>query len=34
MFGFPNAFVEAALGVPATSRNWSTVTRVVALLRR
>jgi uncharacterized protein (DUF1697 family) len=33
MFGFPNAFVEAALGVPATSRNWSTVTRVVALLR-
>jgi uncharacterized protein (DUF1697 family) len=30
MYGFPNAFVEHALGVPATSRNWSTVTRIVA----
>ena len=30
-FGFPNNFIEAELGVPATSRNWSTVTRIVAL---
>jgi len=30
-YGFPNKFVEAELGVPATSRNWSTVTRIVAL---
>jgi hypothetical protein len=28
-FGFPNAFVERALGVTATSRNWSTITRLV-----
>ncbi len=34
MFGFPNAFVEKALGVPATSRNWSTVTTVARLSRR
>jgi uncharacterized protein (DUF1697 family) len=25
MYGFPNAFVENAAGVPATSRNWTTV---------
>ena len=31
-YGFPNSFVEKALGVPATSRNWSTVTRVAALM--
>jgi uncharacterized protein (DUF1697 family) len=30
-YGFPNNFVEAEVGVPATSRNWSTVTRIVAL---
>jgi uncharacterized protein (DUF1697 family) len=30
-FGFPNAFVENALGVPATSRNWSTVTKLAAV---
>jgi uncharacterized protein (DUF1697 family) len=29
-YGFPNAFVEEAVGVPATSRNWSTVSRIVA----
>jgi uncharacterized protein (DUF1697 family) len=29
-YGFPNSFVEAALGVRATSRNWSTVTRIAA----
>jgi hypothetical protein len=31
-YGFPNAFVEAAYGVAATARNWSTVTRLVKLL--
>jgi len=31
-FGFPNNFIEQQLGVPATSRNWSTVRRVCALL--
>ena len=30
-FGFPNAFVEQALGVSATSRNWSTVKKIAAL---
>jgi uncharacterized protein (DUF1697 family) len=33
-YGFPNAFVETAFGVPATARNWSTVTRLAALLAR
>jgi uncharacterized protein (DUF1697 family) len=32
-FGFPNNFVEKEFGVPATSRNWSTITRIVRLLR-
>jgi hypothetical protein len=27
----PNNFVEEQLGVPATSRNWSTVNRVLQL---
>ena len=31
-YGFPNAFVEAAYGVAATARNWSTVTRLAKLL--
>jgi uncharacterized protein (DUF1697 family) len=31
-YGFPNAFVETAFGVPATTRNWSTVTRLAKLL--
>ena len=30
-YGFPNNFVEAEFGAPATSRNWSTVTRIAAL---
>jgi uncharacterized protein (DUF1697 family) len=30
-FGFPNALVEAELGTLATSRNWSTVTKIVRL---
>jgi uncharacterized protein (DUF1697 family) len=33
-FGFPNNFIEKALGVPATSRNWSTVTKLVEFARR
>jgi len=30
MYGFPNSFVENALGVAATSRNWSTVATILA----
>jgi uncharacterized protein (DUF1697 family) len=33
MYGFPNSFVEKALGVAATSRNWNTVTRILARRR-
>lgn len=33
-FGFPNRFIETELGIPATSRNWSTVTRIVEFARR
>lgn len=33
-YGFPVEFVERAVGVPATARNWSTVTRLAALLGR
>jgi uncharacterized protein (DUF1697 family) len=32
MYGFPNQFVEKAHGVAATTRNWSTVAKVAALL--
>jgi hypothetical protein len=32
-FGFPNNFVEEALGVPATTRNWSTVMKIVTFVR-
>lgn len=28
-FGFPNNFVEKELGVVATTRNWSTITKLV-----
>lgn len=28
-FGFPNNFVEQCFGVSATTRNWSTVTKLV-----
>jgi uncharacterized protein (DUF1697 family) len=31
-YGFPNAFVETAFRVAATTRNWSTVTRLERLL--
>lgn len=33
-FGFPNNFIEDALGVPATTRNWSTITRILELARQ
>jgi uncharacterized protein (DUF1697 family) len=33
LFGFPNAFVEKTLGVSATTRNWTTVTKIAALAR-
>jgi uncharacterized protein (DUF1697 family) len=33
-FGFPNNFIEQALSVPATTRNWSTVTKIVTALGR
>lgn len=28
MFGFPNNFVEKEFGVPATTRNWKTITKI------
>ncbi len=28
-YGFPNNFIEKELGVPATSRNWNTIKRIV-----
>ena len=31
-YGFPNNFIERELGVTATSRNWSTVTKIAGLL--
>ncbi len=33
-YGFPNNFIEKELGVSATSRNWSTVTKIVAFVRK
>jgi uncharacterized protein (DUF1697 family) len=33
MYGFPNNFIEKEFGVPATSRNWSTVKKIVELSR-
>jgi len=33
-FGYPNNFIEKELGVSATTRNWSTVTKIVELARR
>jgi uncharacterized protein (DUF1697 family) len=32
MYGFPGIFVESALGVQSTARNWSTVTKLAALM--
>jgi hypothetical protein len=31
-YGFPNNFIEKEMGVSATSRNWSTVTKIADLL--
>ena len=30
-YGFPNLFIEQQLGVSATSRNWSTITKIASL---
>ena len=32
MYGFPNGLVESEFGVPATTRNWSTIRKIAALL--
>ena len=32
-YGFPNNFIEKELGVSGTTRNWSTVTKIVELAR-
>ena len=32
-FGFPNNFIEDALGVSATTRNWSTVTAIARMTK-
>jgi uncharacterized protein (DUF1697 family) len=32
-FGFPNTFVEEEFETCATSRNWSTVTKIVEFVR-
>ena len=31
-FGFPNPFIEKELKVPSTARNWTTVSKIAALL--
>ena len=28
-FGFPNIFIEKELGIPATTRNWTTVSKII-----
>jgi len=33
-YGFPNNFIEKELGVSATSRNWSTLTKIVEFVRK
>jgi len=33
-FGFPNNFIEEELAVAATTRNWSTVTKIVQIARQ
>ena len=33
-YGFPNNFIEKQLGVQATTRNWSTILKIVELVRR
>jgi len=31
MYGFPNAFIEKAFGVSATTRNWNTVLKLAGM---
>lgn len=31
VFGFPNNFIETEFGFPATTRNWSTIKKIVEL---
>ena len=33
-YGFPNELTERTLGVPTTSRNWSTVTKIVEFAKK
>jgi len=33
-YGLPNNFIEKELGVSGTTRNWSTVTKIVELARK
>ena len=33
-YGFPHNFLEAELKVPATCRNWNTVTRIAEFVRK
>ena len=33
-YGFPNNFIEKQLGVSATTRNWTTVSKIVEFARR
>jgi uncharacterized protein (DUF1697 family) len=33
-YGFPNQFIEKTLGMAGTTRNWSTVTKVAALMEQ
>lgn len=33
-YGFPNAFIEKQFGIPATTRNWTTVNKLLALALR
>ena len=28
-YGFPNVFIEKEFGVPATTRNWNTILRIL-----
>jgi uncharacterized protein (DUF1697 family) len=34
MYGFPTIFLERELGVTATARNWSTVSKLIAFLQQ
>jgi hypothetical protein len=33
-FGFPNNFIEEALAVSATTRNWSSIIKIVDFVRK